>query len=114
MVDKASGAILDLELTPKVLQQYGCNPEDLEAHDAHPRTWVEFVVLHVVGSQDLMMTYLEEALDFHRTTTARAAGHLVLVGDNTFRTPWTAAQLLSTDPGIARAAARVDTASPGA
>ena len=63
-------------------------------------------MLHVVGEQDLMDTYLQEALDFHRATTTRAAGHLALVGDNTFRTPWTAAKLLSTDPGMARSAAR--------
>ena len=64
------------------------------------------------------MTYLEEALDFHRTTASRAAGHLVLLGDNTFRIPWTAAQLLCSDPGSARAAARtlshhLDTTRPG-
>ena len=79
---------------------------------------MEWVALHVVGVEDLTMTYLEEAIDFHRTTTPRAAGHLVLLGDNTFRTPWTAAKLLSTDPGIARAAARelahhLDSARPG-
>ena len=81
-------------------------------------TWVEFAVLHVVGAEDLVMTYLEEALDFHRTTTSRAAGNLVLLGDNTFRTPWTAAQLLCSDPGSARAAAKtlshhLDTTRPG-
>ena len=118
LVDKACGIILDLAVTPKVLQKYGYTQEDLEALDAQPRTWVEVVVLHVVGEQDLMETYLHEALDFHRATTTRAAGHLALVGDNTFRTPWTAAKLLSTDPGMARAAARefahhLDTARPG-
>ena len=106
LVEKACGIILDLAVTPKVLQAYGYTQEDLEALDAQPRTWVEVVVLHVVGEQDRMDTYLQEALDFHRATTTRAAGHLALVGDNTFRTPWAAAKRLSTDPGIARAAAR--------
>ena len=118
LVEKACGIILDLAVTPKVLQTYGYKQEDLEVLDAQPKTWVEVVVLHVVGEQDLVATYLHEALDFHRATTTRAAGHLALVGDNTFRTPWTAAKLLSTDPGMARAAARalahhLATARPG-
>ena len=43
---------------------------------------------------------------FHRATTGQAASHLALVDDNAFLSPRTAAKLLSTDPGIARAAAR--------
>ena len=38
--------------------------------------------------------------------SGKAAAHLALVGENTFRTPWLAAQLLSKDPLAAQDAAR--------
>ncbi len=70
-----------------------------------PKTWVELAVLQALGDADLVPPRPSEALDFHRKVTDRAAGHLALVADNTFRTPWTAAKLLSTDRIIARTAA---------
>ena len=45
------------------------------------------------------------ALDFHRLVTDKAAAHLQLLGDNTFRTPWLAAKMLSRDKVLAQTAA---------
>ena len=69
------------------------------------KTWVEFAVFQAVADQDLVEAHLREALDFHRLVTDSAASHLKLVGDNTYRTPWLAAKLLSKDKVLARAAA---------
>ena len=63
-------------------------------------------MLKVVGDEDLVEMHLSGALDFHRAVTDSAAAHLALVGDNTFRTPWMAAKLLSRDKDLARAAAQ--------
>ena len=70
-----------------------------------PKTWVDIAVLNVVEEKDLVADRLPQALEFHRLVTDRAAGHLQLLADNTFRSPWLAAQLLSTDKEAARSAA---------
>ena len=62
-------------------------------------------MLHAAADQDLVEAHLGEALDFHRVVTDAAAAHLNLVGDNSFRTPWMAAKLLSSDKVLARGAA---------
>ena len=54
----------------------------------------------------MLSLHLEDALEFHRTTTDSAASHLALVGENTCRTPWLAAKLLSSDSVEAQAAAK--------
>ena len=61
-------------------------------------------MLNMVGDEDLVEIHLPAALYFHRAVTDSAASHLAFVGDNTFRTPWVAAKLLSSDNGMARAA----------
>ena len=59
--------------------------------------------MQVVGEEDLVAERLPESLlDFHRRVADQAAAHLSLLGDNTFRTPWLAAKLLSKDRIIAR------------
>ena len=68
-------------------------------------TWVDLAILQVVGEEDLVAGYLPEALGLHRGVTDQAAAHLHLLGDNTFRTPWLAAKLLSKDKLLARDAA---------
>jgi hypothetical protein len=66
---------------------------------------VELAVLQVLGDPALVANRLAEALDFHRSVTDKAAAHLALLADNTFRTPWMAAKLLSTDKQFAQTAA---------
>ena len=68
------------------------------------KTWVGLVVLQTVG-KDLVAEHLGESLTFHKRLADAAAAHLALVGDNTFRSPWMAAKLLSTDPAQAKASA---------
>ena len=106
LVSKATHIILDLQVTPQFLQRFGSTSEEFEGLDPKPKTWVELVVLKVVGDQGLVDDHLREALDFQRAVSDSAASHLALVGDNTFRTPWQAAQLLSCDKDLARAAAK--------
>ena len=48
---------------------------------------------------------LQSAFDFRRRITDSAGSHLALLEENTFRTTWMAAKLLSKDPRVARAAA---------
>ena len=71
-----------------------------------PQSWVALRVLEVVGERALVDRYLEDALDFVRTVSDAAAAHLRLLLQNTFRTPWLAAKMLSTDAFHARASAR--------
>ena len=72
--------------------------------EERPKTWVELAMLQVVGEQDLVAERLQEALDFHRSVSDQSAAHLNLLYDNTFRTPWLAAKLLSKDKAQAQAA----------
>jgi hypothetical protein len=67
-----------------------------------PKTWVHLVVLQVVGEEDLVAERLQVALEFHRSVSDQAVAHLNLLHDNTFRTPWLAAKLLSTDKALAK------------
>ena len=97
--------ILSLEITPLVLEKFKMSESDLDDLEPKPRTWVELAVFQTVGGMDEVPDYLAEALEFHKTVTDRAAAHLNLVGDNTFRTTWLAAKLLSKDPALARDAA---------
>ena len=102
LVQKASSLILDLEITDKVLERFKMTEVDLAGMHARPRTWVELAVLQVVGEEDLIGEKLQEALDFHRSISDQAAAHLNLLLDNTYRTPWLAAKLLSQDKALAR------------
>ena len=82
-----------------------------------PTTWVHLKVLEVVG-EDLVFRYLNEALGFFRVVSDAAASHLKLLLENTFRTPWMAAKILSRDADVARSSARdllryLDTTAPG-
>ena len=106
LVSRATGILLSLDVTPEFLRGLGSTWADFEGLNPRPKTWVEFVVLKVVGDEDLVEIHLSGALDFHRAVTDSAAAHLALVGDNTFRTPWMAAKLLSCDKDLARAAAQ--------
>ena len=49
-----------------------------------------------------MAERLQVALGFHRSVSDQAAAHLNLLRDNTFKTPWLAAKLLSTDNALAK------------
>ena len=106
LMKKAVDLILDLEITPQVLERFHKTEADLAAMAVRPTTWVHLAILQVVGEEDLVADRLVESLDFHRLVSDRAAAHLNLLSDNTFRTPWLAAKILSTDPTSAREAAR--------
>ena len=102
LMQEAVSLILSLDITTKVLERFHLKEEDLAAMTARPKTWVDLAILQVVGEEDLVAGYLPESLDFHRSVSDQAAAHLNLLGDNTFRTPWLAAKLLSKDKILAR------------
>ena len=104
LMAKATANIFCLEITPRVLWRLYVTAEEVAAMVPPPKTWVELAILQALGDADLVPPRIGEALDFHRKVTDKAAGHLALVADNTFRTPWTATKLLSTDRIIARTA----------
>ena len=106
LLDQASFLILDLEITPEVVRRLGMTMDNVEAMDPQPKTWVDLAVLRVVGQSDLVSEHLQTALDFHRRVSSQASAHLSLLADNTFRTPWLAAKLLSTDATKAQEAAK--------
>ena len=106
LVNRATGLLLSLSVSPEFLQRFGTTWTEFERLNPRPKTWVEFAVLRMVGDEDLVDQHLPESLDFHRRVTDSAASHLALLGDNTYRTPWVAAKLLSSDQGLARAAAQ--------
>ena len=66
---------------------------------------MHLAALQVVGEEDLVAERLQVALDFHRSVSDQAVAHLNLLHDNTFRTPWLAAKLLSTDKAPAKSSA---------
>ena len=72
---------------------------------ARGKTWVALAVLQVMGEDRLVGEKLQEALEFHRLVADHAAAHLNLLSDNTYRTPWLAAKLLSKDNDLAQISA---------
>ena len=108
LMEKAVLIIQDLSLTTEVLERLQFSEETLDALPVRPKSWVELVVLQVVGDGDeaLVAARLPEALDFHRSVTDAAGSHLALIGDNTFRTSWLAAKLLSVNQDLAQKAAK--------
>ena len=104
-LQKGASEILNLDITPKVLERFRLDPEVLRAMEVRPGTWVHLAVLQVVGEQSLVDEHLGSALDFHRSVTDQAAAHLNLLAENTFRTPWLATKILSKDPFVAQNAA---------
>ena len=75
-MQKAVVEILNLELTPLILERFGWNEEALQALDERPKTWVHLAVLQVVGEEDLVAERLQMALEFHRSVSDQAAAHL--------------------------------------
>ena len=65
LLQKAVSEILDLDITPKVLKRFSSNEEALGAMETRPRTWVALAVLQVVGEEDLVSEWLQQALGFH-------------------------------------------------
>ena len=106
LVSQASHKVLDLNLTEQVIRRLGSSPEEVAAMDRQPRTWVELAVFRVLRDWGLVDTRLPTALDFCRRVSGKAAAHLALLGDNTYRTTWMAAKMLSKEPQQAREAAR--------
>eukprot|EP00959_Pyramimonas_sp_CCMP1952_P417550 8748244-Pyramimonas_sp.AAC.1 len=105
LMSKASQTILDLAVTEHVRQRFNVEVDAFVGMHPAPKSWVELAVWQVVGDQNLVEDMLGEALLFHRAVSDQAAGHLSLIADNTYRTPWLAAKMLSTDTGVARSAA---------
>ena len=106
LMQQAVESILDLDTTPETLRRLGVTEDEIRAFVDPPRTWVEVLVLQVVGDRDLVPEHLQKAYDFHRQVTDAASAHLNLLADNTFRTPWMAAKLLSKDKHVAKGAAQ--------
>ena len=106
LMQRAVAMILSLEITPKVLERFLLTEADLETLAARPTTWVYLAVWQAVGEEGLVAERMVESLDFHRKVADTAASHLNLLCDNTFRTPWLAAKILSKDPVLARGAAK--------
>ena len=102
---KSVSEIVDLTVTHVVLERFGKHEENLHKMRERPRTWVHLAVLEVVDDENLVSEWIQEALTFHRGVSDQAAAHLNLLLDNTFRTPWLAAKLLSTDKVLARTSA---------
>ena len=49
---KAVSIILNLEITPEVLKRFGTCEENLrDLRELEPKTWVDLVVLHVLGKR---------------------------------------------------------------
>ena len=103
LVKNAVQNILNRDVDPLTLKRLGFGGD--RTPDPLPRTWIHLLTEEIVGG-DQLPEYIEKALRFHRQVSAKAAAHLALVGDNTFRTPWLAAQLLAKDPLGAQDAAR--------
>jgi hypothetical protein len=70
LLGRAASIILDLEITPEVLKKFGTT--EYELRTLEPRTWVELVVLEVMGVPDLVADRVRDALDFHRKVSAEA------------------------------------------
>ena len=97
LMPRAVVEIPNLELTPLIMQRIGWNEKALQALGDMPKeTWVHIAVLQVVGEEDLVAERPQVTLDFHRSVSDQAVAHLSLLHDNTFRTPWLAAKLVST------------------
>ena len=79
--------IVDLGLNAKVLERFNVTQDDLAAMEEEPKTWVELAVLQIVGDDDLLRSYLPDALDVHRLASRQSSAHLNLVADNTYRPP---------------------------
>ena len=84
----AAAEILNLDISPLVLERFGLTERAFEDLTEKLNAWVDLAVLQVVGEQDLVAERLESALAFHRSVSDHAAAHLNLLLDNTFRTPW--------------------------
>ena len=105
LFDKGSALVLDTDVSGEAVTRLGSTPEEVAAMDPRPKTWVELCVYNVVGDMDLVAARLPGALDFHRAVATKAASHLKLLKDNTLRTPWLAARMLSGNKAAAKAAA---------
>ena len=102
LMQRAVSEILNLDITEKVLQRFALNEETLGEMEERPKSWVALAVLQVMGEERLVGEKLQEAFDFHRLVSDQAAAHLNLLFDNTYRTPWLAAKLLSKDKALAQ------------
>ena len=106
LVEKAVGIINDLSISDEFLERSSFSRKQLaDLGDERPTTWVEVVVLEIVGELRLVPGYLRGALDFHLLVSGTAGSHLNLLGHNTLRTPWLAAKLLLPTASQAKAAA---------
>ena len=105
LLKRGVSEILNLDITEKVLERFALTEETLGGMEGRPKSWVALAVLQVMGEERLVGEKLQEALDFHRLVSDQAAAHLNLLSDNTYRTPWLAAKLLSKDKDLAQNAA---------
>ena len=105
LVLRCTRIIADLDITETILTTFNTTQDELHAMDPRPTTWVSLAVHDIVGEEG-HGDHIAEALEFHRQISGHAAAHLNLTSDNTFRTPWMAAKLLSKDKDLARDAAK--------
>ena len=102
LMQRAVSEILNLDITEKALERFALTEETLGEMEERPKSWVALAVLQVMGEERLVGENLQQALDFHRLVSDQAAAHLNLLFDNTYRTPWLAAKLLSKDKDLAQ------------
>ena len=118
LLNRAQDIIMNLGIDSYTLARFRTSADDLEAMGPdRPQTWVALAVLEVVGQADLVAEYLDEALNFCRVVSESAATHLALISENTYRTPWLSAKLLSPDAVLAQDSAKallrhLDTTKP--
>ena len=70
-MQRAVADILNLELTPLILERFGWNEKTLQALDARPNTSLHRVVIQVVGEEDIVTERRQVALDFHRLSLTK-------------------------------------------
>ena len=104
LLTRSMSIILNLEVIPEVLKRFEVDGNVLK--DMQAKTWVGLAVLQVVGEPELVEEHFVEALEFHRLVSDQTAAHVNLLADNTWRTPWMAANILSNDAKVAQGAAR--------
>ena len=97
MSKKFTEHILDMALTDEVLKRFKTTQENLDALGWLPNSWIDLVVLMVMGDTTLVEGQLSEAFAYHKVITDKAASHLALVASNIMRTSWLAAGILSKD-----------------
>jgi hypothetical protein len=75
--------------------------------DQHSANWIQVVLLMIPGlTQETLQTILPDIIAYHTEISTRMATHLQITAQNLKSSYWLAGAMLSTDPVVARTAAR--------